>query len=79
MGFAYEFSSVSFHQWIFISGFSSVGSHLWVFICGFSSVEISRPQNGVFCIRSSGWWEPMLSMGLVGVFRELVLGRAGPY
>jgi hypothetical protein len=38
MSFAYGFSSVGFHLWIFICGFSSVGFHLWVFICGFSSV-----------------------------------------
>jgi hypothetical protein len=39
MGFAYGFSSVSFHLWVFICRFSSVNFHLWVFICGFSSVS----------------------------------------
>jgi hypothetical protein len=42
-------------------------------------LKISRSQNDVFCIRSSDWWEPMLSMRLVGMFRKLVLDRTGSY
>ncbi len=45
----------------------------------FQIFQISRHIHLVFCIWISDWWESLLSMRLVEMFRELVLDRAGPY
>jgi hypothetical protein len=45
----------------------------------FQIFQISRHTHFVFCIWISDWWESMLSMRLIEMFRKLVLDRTDPY
>jgi hypothetical protein len=45
----------------------------------FEIFQISRHIHFVFCIWISNWWESMLNMRLVKMFRKLMLNRADFY